>query len=109
MTNKLFSSVVAAAILGIGLSSFQSPTLAGPRADEGDMRIVKHQNHEMGGGGGVLWGPPKASRAAHNHAVKNGQEIERGRVGSGDISDRQRRDIVKEVTGRSHIGRGGPQ
>jgi hypothetical protein len=79
--------------------------------------LASNRDHERSSGGGDVWSkisriwdsPSNAAREAGNGAVGNAGELNRSRQGSGDISDRQRRDVVKEVTGRSHIGGGGPQ
>ena len=84
---------------------FQNSALARPGADDGEMRVAKNERVEDGGGGGgssgAFWS--QLQRRFIRDVDKATKEI------SDSEKDRQRRDIVKEVTGESHSPRGGPQ
>lgn len=107
---KVFLRRVVTLVLLLFLSVtlfFQNSALAGPGADDGEMRVAKNERVEDGGGGGgggssgAFWS--QLQKRFIRDVDKATKEI------SDSEKDRQRRDIVKEVTGESHSPRGGPQ
>lgn len=114
MKSKFFRFVAVCLLLLFGLTTFQSSALARPRGDDGESRAVaSHAREEIGGGGGVWGGPPswlqrfRQGKPLRDRGLAPG--IREGAERRNPSNDRERREIVKEVTGERHMPGGGPQ
>lgn len=112
---KAFLKRLAVTVLVLALTltlCFQNAALAGPRADDGESRsVASHQRHEASGGGGgggaSWWSRFKQGKPIRDRGVSPG--VSEGAERRNPSNDRERREIVREVTRERHMPGGGPQ